>query len=167
MECFAIRPALPCELNDLWKYSSGEWTWMGGSNVVEQPGTYGSWERLLPATCQAHAKVPCFWTAPDGTFWLFGGFGFDSTRAPNLVFGDLNDLWKYSGGEWTWIGGSDLAGQIGTYGTKGQPSPSNVPGARDSTAGWSDQNGNLWFFGGSDYWISGGGKFNDLWEYQP
>ena len=25
-------------LNDLWKYSAGQWTWMGGSNVVNQAG---------------------------------------------------------------------------------------------------------------------------------
>jgi hypothetical protein len=161
------QTSAPCELNDFWKYSSGEWTWVGGSNIAEQPGSYGSLGAPAPGNIPGARESAVFWTGSDGTFRLFGGSGFDSTPAPNPVFGDLNDLWAYSAGQWTWIGGSNLAGQTGTYGAEGQPNPGNVPGARDSAVGWGDQSGNLWFFGGSDYWISGGGKFNDLWEYQP
>ena len=31
-------------LNDLWEYtiSSGEWTWVGGSNLVDEVGVYGT-----------------------------------------------------------------------------------------------------------------------------
>jgi hypothetical protein len=157
----------PCELNDLWRYSAGEWTWMGGSNVVQQPGTYGTKGKPAPGNFPGARESAVSWTAADGTFWLFGGFGFDSTQPPGPAFGDLNDLWKLSGGEWTWMGGSDHAGQTGSYGTKGTPDPSNIPGARDSAIGWIDPLGDLWLFGGSDLSTPGGGKFNDLWEYQP
>ena len=37
-------------LNDLWKYSAGQWTWMGGSNVVNQAGRTGLRGRLPRAT---------------------------------------------------------------------------------------------------------------------
>jgi hypothetical protein len=42
----------------------------------------------------------------------------------------LNDLWKYSGGEWTWVSGSNSIDQSGTYGTQATASSSNVPGGR-------------------------------------
>ena len=31
-------------LNDLWEYSTttGQWTWVSGSNLVNQPATYGT-----------------------------------------------------------------------------------------------------------------------------
>lgn len=157
----------PCELNDLWKYSSGEWTWMGGSNIIQQPGTYGTVSKPAPGNFPGARQSAVSWTTPDGSFWLFGGFGFDSTPAPNPVFGDLNDLWKFSGGQWTWIAGSDHAGQTGTYGTKGESDAGNTPGARDSASEWVDPSGDLWLFGGSDLSIPGGGKFNDLWKFQP
>jgi hypothetical protein len=59
-------------------------------------------------------------------------------------------------GEWTWMGGSktvptvpgQLAGQPGVYGTLGTPAPGNTPGARTYPLGWTDNNGNLWLFGG-------------------
>lgn len=156
----------PCELNDLWEYKSGNWIWMSGSNVIEQPGIYGT--KGVPASTNVPGgrDSALGWIDASGNLWLFGGFGFDSTPGPNLVFGDMDDLWKYAGGKWTWVSGSDLAGQIGSYGTKGKADPSNVPGARDSSVSWIDSSGNLWLFGGSDIWIPGGGKLNDLWEFQ-
>jgi N-acetylneuraminic acid mutarotase len=63
---------------------------------------------------------------------------------------------------WTWVSGSDMAGQRGVYGTKGIPDPSNVPGARAFAASWLDPSGNLWLFGGS-----GPDVGNDLWKYDP
>lgn len=158
----------PCDLNDLWEYSGGEWTWMGGSNVVQQPGTYGTQGTPAPGNIPGARDSAVSWTDAAGNFWLFGGFGFDSTTGAYTVYGDLNDLWKYSGGQWTWISGSNDAGQTGTYGTQGTPDPANVPGCRDSAVSWIDPSGNLWFFGGGDYLsIAHGGKFNDLWMYQP
>ncbi len=50
--------------------------------------------------------------------------------------------------EWTWMSGSDLVLQAGTYGIKGTPAAANVPGARYGSAAWTDSTGNFWFFGG-------------------
>lgn len=67
--------------------------------------------------------------------------------------------------EWAWISGSKYVMQSGSYGTRGIPDPSNVPGARYDAVSWLDPNGNLWLFGG---WACDGyGGFsylNDLWR---
>jgi hypothetical protein len=80
----------------------------------------------------------------------------------------LNDLWKYSAGEWTWVGGSNLYAQPGVYGTETVPAPANIPGARSLPVTWVDASGNVWLFGGIGYDSTGAfGTLNDLWEYQP
>lgn len=53
-----------------------------------------------------------------------------------------------TGSQWTWIGGSDVWGQAGTYGTQGVASPSNFPDPRDSASSWTDSAGTFWLFGG-------------------
>ncbi len=63
----------------------------------------------------------------------------------------LNDFWKYSGGEWTWVAGSKMTGSHGTFGTKGTPSPSNIPSSRQSSKTWVDSSDNFWLFGGIGY----------------
>ena len=112
-------------LNDMWKYSNGEWTWMGGSDVAKQLGIYGT---LGPATNNTPGARfgTVTWVDSSGNFWLFGGFGYDSNGSNGM----LNELWKYSNGQWTWEYGSDVANQNGTYGTQGMPTPNNSPGAR-------------------------------------
>ena len=148
------------ELNDLWKYSNGEWTWMAGSNVGNQYGIYGTLGVPIPANAPGSRTWASAWTDKSGNLWLFGGSGFDASG--ESASSDLNDLWEYSNGEWTWVGGSNIAGQAGAYGTQGVPSPGNYPGARDGALSWTDSFGNLWLFGGntSPVYYS-----NDLWEY--
>jgi hypothetical protein len=152
-------------LNDLWEFNptTKMWTWVSGSNTVpgangSQPGVYGT--QGVPAT----TNVPggrfgaVSWIDSNGNFWLFGGNGQD---APN---GFLNDLWEFSPTTkmWTWMSGSNTGSTSegnGVYGTQGVAASSNVPGAREAAASWSDSSGNLWLFGGS--------ALNDLWEFSP
>jgi len=151
-------------LNDLWKYSAGEWTWMGGANVANQPGTYGTLGTAAPGNVPGGRSHAVSWTDASGNFWLFGGYGFDSSGGTAAA--ELNDLWKYSNGEWTWMGGANVANQPGTYGTLGTAAPGNVPGARYSAVGWTDAAGNLCLFGGYGYYSAGSSGFlNDLWKY--
>jgi N-acetylneuraminic acid mutarotase len=158
----------PDYLNDLWKYtpSTGDWTWMSGSNLVGQPGVYGT--KGVPAA----SNVPggrygaVSWTDASGNLWLFGGGGYEA----NGSLGNLNDLWKYtpSTGEWTWMSGSNSGNQSGVYGTKGVSAAANVPGVHSQAVSWTDASGNLWLFGGVGYDANGVWNFlNDLWKYTP
>lgn len=152
-------------LNDLWKYSNGEWTWMGGSNMNGQSGTYGTLGVAAQGNCPGARSSANAWTDSAGNFWLFGGAGFNY----------YNDLWRYSNGQWAWMGGSNTGDQPGTYGTQGVAAPGNVPGSRASATGWTDKSGNFWLFGGIGYASIGPGgtnsaslplgNLNDLWKY--
>ncbi|MBI2438151.1 MAG: hypothetical protein HYV36_04985, partial [Lentisphaerae bacterium] len=69
---------------------------------------------------------------------------------------------------WTWEAGANITNQNGTYGTQGQPAPTNTPGGRYGAVSWTDGLGALWLFGGLGYPASGGsGYLNDLWKYDP
>jgi N-acetylneuraminic acid mutarotase len=150
------------DLNDLWKYSAGEWTWMSGSDVGNKSGMYGTLGTASPSNIPGGRGFAVSWTDAAGNFWLFGGEGYDSAGHDSL----LNDLWKYSAGQWTWEGGSDIYGQSGTYGTEGTAAAGNVPGARDYALSWTDAAGNLWLFGGQGYDSAGTlNRLNDLWKY--
>jgi hypothetical protein len=65
--------------------------------------------------------------------------------------GLMNDLWVYDGKFWTWMAGSTLPNQLGSYGEKGVASSSNVPGGREAAVCWRDNDGNLWLFSGSGF----------------
>ncbi len=140
--------------NDLWKYSDGQWTWVAGSNAANQKGVYG----ILGVPAASNSPGGRFsaagWTDTSGNLWLFGGNGLDALDSP----GSLNDLWRFSAGQWTWIGGSELKGNAGSYGVLGVPSPANLPPARYGASAWTQTDGSFRLFGG---------EFNDLWEYQP
>ncbi len=150
------------DTNDLWKFDGTNWTWMSGSQLVRQRGTYGtqgtpSFMNVPGARDSAHA-----WRDASNNLWMFGGYGLDSAG----LTGDLNDLWKFDGTNWTWVSGSSNKGQQGTYGTMGVASIANVPGARDSGSTWIDTNGNLWMHGGFGIDSTAtSGILNDLWKF--
>ncbi|HMT35243.1 MAG TPA: kelch repeat-containing protein, partial [Chitinophagaceae bacterium] len=68
---------------------------------------------------------------------------------------------KAQSGVWTWMKGSNTGLSVGNYGVKGVSAPTNEPPARYQTAYWTDQNGDLWLFGG----VVSGDLYNDLWRY--
>jgi N-acetylneuraminic acid mutarotase len=153
-------------LNDLWKYSptSGEWTFMGGSETINSSGSFGTQGTASSTNSPSARQGSVGWSDASGNLWLFGGLGQDSTGTA----GTLNDLWKYSGGEWTWVSGSKLADQFGTYGTEGTAATGNAPGSRYNAMTWTDASGNLWLFGGNSSETAGDFiGLNDLWEYKP
>lgn len=80
-------------LNDLWEFhpSTGEWAWMGGSNIVGQAGSYGNLGSASPANIPGARLESVEWNDSSGNIWLFGGFGFDSMGNTGV----LNDLWRY------------------------------------------------------------------------
>lgn len=152
--------------SDLWKFSNGQWTWIAGANTPNQSGVYGS-QGVATSTNNPGARSDAIsWTDPSGNFWLFGGLGLDATGESN----DLNDLWKFADGQWTWIGGSQIANQqqIGIYGTLGVAAPGNQPGARSDAVSWTDPAGNLWLYGGLGFGSTAAwGYLGDLWKFTP
>ena len=164
--------------NDLWELSAAtkEWAWMGGSATSNTPGVYGTLGTPSAQSAPGSREGASSWTDNKGNLWLFGGYGLDE----NGSWVVLNDLWEFSpaSGEWTWMSGSSVIGnscafngwgcaQQSDYGTLGTPAPGNTPGSRDAAVTWTDQQGNLWLFGGLGYDVMAQDQysFNELWEY--
>jgi hypothetical protein len=162
-------------LNDLWKFDPAtlEWTWFSGSIPKGPPFVFSEGEKGVYGTkgTPAAPNVPgsrygaTSWVDANGNLWLFGGWGYDSTSG----FASLNDLWKFDTTtlEWSWISGSKIRAQVGIYGTKGIPSPLNVPGSRIGAVSWVDASGNFWLFGGDGLASIDLGNLNDLWKFNP
>ncbi len=139
----------------------GEWTWMKGPSTHSDPGTFGTKGVSSPLNNPPAIYEGYEWTDLNGNFWVFGGVDPSSDM--------YNCLWKFDPltNEWTWVHGSNTAGDAGVYGTKGISAPTNVPGARGwGGVSWVDNVGDLWLFAGFGYDKTGaGGTLNDLWRY--
>lgn len=150
--------------NDLWKFnpSTNQWTWMKGSNLIDQAGICGTQSVSAPTNNPgARGFGSGTWVDTSGDLWLFGGSGYDCSGNN----GKLNDLWKYniSTNEWTWMKGSSSRNSAGYYGVLLVTNILNNPKSRHETSvTWTDKNGNLWLFGGND---NIGFANNDLWKY--
>jgi N-acetylneuraminic acid mutarotase len=154
--------------NDLWKYDpiGNLWTWISGSNIGNQLATYGTMGIASATNIPGGRFTAASWSDGLGDLWLFGGTGWTSTN-----LNPLNDLWKYkpSTGEWTWMKGSNLTNQAGTYGIIGIPSINNNPGGRLFNTWWKEIHTDFWLLGGEGY-DSNGINFdhmNDLWKFKP
>jgi hypothetical protein len=142
-----------------------------GSNVICSPvSTTGA----LPGSRWGASG----WTDAGGNFWLYGGWGLDSTGTNGN--GALNDLWVYTPnstagqpGTWAWIKGSNTGAANGVYGDETRPYKTYeiwTPGGRSNATHWVDGNGQLWLFGGVGYdstSTTGNGYLNDMWRYLP
>lgn len=161
------------DLNDLWEYRNGEWTWVGGSSQTEQQGSYGTEGMPASGNVPGARYTAVGWTDKNGNFWLFGGLGLDSSGTR----GNLNDLWEYNPtvGMWTWVSGARTLcsihgdyGCAGVYGTKGVAAASSSPGGRVGAVAWTGPDGDLWLFGGEGVDANGAfGTLNDLWKFDP
>jgi len=151
-------------LNDLWRFrvSNSVWTWVSGSSVVSQCGVYGTIGVASSSNTPGARELSATWTDSNGTLWLFGGYGYDSSGDAGM----LNDLWKYRGSKWTWVSGSKSISHKGVYGTQGVADANNVPGTRYGSALWIDTKGNLWIYGGYGYDSKGSsGYLSDSWKF--
>ncbi len=154
-------------LSDLWKYSisTNEWTWINGNNNLNHIGVYGLQGLSNPSNMPGGRSGAKAWVDGVANVWLMGGDGYPGS---NSAAGSLNDLWKYNNtlNEWTWVRGSSIIDQHGTYGTQGVPVFTNIHGGRSRYVNWIDGANNLWFFGGYGQPASGtAGSLNDLWKY--
>ncbi len=149
-------------LNDLWKFDGTNWTWVNGSSTGGQSGSYGTKGIAGVANVPGGREAAALWIDGNGNIWLFGGMGIDS----NGSGGDLNDLWKYDGTNWTWVSGSKTSDQLGIYGTMGVAAAGNAPGARYNATTWIDASNNLWLFGGLGYdSLPAAADMNELWRF--
>lgn len=146
-------------LNDLWKWNGTQWTWVSGNSTVNTSGVYGIQGVTAATNVPGSREDSIAWIDGAGNVWLFGGYGYGSSTA-----GDLNDLWKWDGTNWTWVNGSKFVNFTGVYGTLGAAAAANVPGARFASNSWIDAAGSLWLFGGMGYSTTAG-RQNDLWKY--
>ncbi len=154
--------------SDLWQFSptSNRWTWEGGNQNGNIPGIYGTVGIAAASNAPGARTSSVSWEDTTGNFWMFGGYGNDST--PETI--DMNDLWRLNTGtlQWTWTGGGSLGGGKGIYGTQGAPNSLNQPGARELASSWVDANGNFWLFGGYGFDATGTRAYlSDLWEFSP
>ncbi len=138
--------------NDLWRFDGTNWTWVSGSNIENQIGSYGVQGVSGTTNVPGARKSSVSWIDASGNLWLFGGYS---------SAGFFNDLWKFDGSNWTWVSGSNIPNQPDNYGVKGVANSANIPGARQRSVSWIDASDNLWLFGGS----SSVGSFNDLWKF--
>jgi len=104
------------------------------------------------------------------TLWNYKGVV--TANVTNIIVDCAHD-------DWTWIDGTKTAGtitapQYGSFATTAPttiPNPyTNTPGARIGAAGWTDNGGNLWLFGGDGWELSGNTQpdtlnapMNDVW----
>jgi hypothetical protein len=163
-------------LADLWKYSGGAWTKVAGPTTANAAPVYGTQGAISASNMPGGRQHGVMWIDSSKNVWLFGGFGLDSAGTGGSVGAILNDLWKFdtTANQWTWIAGSNLANQTGTYGTAATdntfvPPSGNGPGSRWGSVGWTDSHDNLWFFGGWGYGTTTTdptGFMSDIWEYQ-
>lgn len=155
-------------LNDLWKYdiSNNIWTWVSGSTIRRQVGDYGTFKTPGPTNTPG-ARVDGQLMLKNNEIWLFGGESYDSVG--NI--GTVNDLWNFvivdtngiTVNAWRWVTGSSVRYAMGVYGTLGEYSPLNTPGARYTSSFITDNR--IMMFGGNGYVLGGTGALNDVWRY--
>lgn len=144
--------------------AAAQWTWMSGSNVAGSLGNFGAMGVPDAANVPSARSEALTWVDKAGNLWLFGGGGYDASGND----GALNDLWRYSGGVWTYMSGSELARQLSYYGPLGMQSSESLPGGCSGTMRWTDESGRLWAYCFNDNSQAGSiTSANDLWVYQP
>lgn len=152
--------------NDLWKFnpSTREWTWVSGDSTVNGPAVSGTIGVPSVNNTPSARSQACTWKDKSGNFWIMGG-----NKSPSSAL-RLNDLWRFNPltNEWTLIAGNPLTTDTaGIYGTMGVPAATNRPGSRCWSASWTDNNGDLWLFGGQGQASTAAPVtgLSDLWKY--
>src|SRR5438132_118285 len=57
-------------LNDLWKFDGTNWTWLSGSNTVNQSGVYGTKGTAASSNLPGAREGLISWIDASGTLWL-------------------------------------------------------------------------------------------------
>ena len=150
--------------NDMWRYdmNTNIWTWVAGTNMINDTGRYAS-TCVFDSVNIPEARTEQRSSVQDGcgNFWMFGGI---NQRSLGHV---MNDLWifDHSTLEWSWLHGSNQINPPFSFGTKGIPSPTNLPIARAGAIAWWGNDNRFYMFGGT---IDNTGlTVCDMWVYAP
>jgi hypothetical protein len=103
------------DLNDLWKFDGTNWTWVSGSNLVQQPGVYGTKGVASPSNVPGARDSAVSWIDKSNNLWLFGGSG------------RLNDLWKFDGASGRGSAGRISVSKQACTGPKARPPRATPP----------------------------------------
>jgi hypothetical protein len=144
-------------LNDLWEYNrvTDTWTFLKGSVTGRSTGYYGELDVPSPLNQpRARTGVTVYWTEKStNSIYIFGGGTASSW---------YNDLWRFSEGMWTWIGGSNTTNDFGYDGGREVEDPLNRPQSRQAAGACLDRHNQLWLFGGRTHIYASA----ELWTYR-
>lgn len=143
-----------------WEFISGTGDNLDESGVYEDTGS-----GVHPGGRSAAGM----WTDADGNIWMFGGQYEDFT---NIYY--LNDMWKFdtASNAWELVPYTGFSGPAATDQASYEDSAGvysadalAYPASRQAMMTWSDDDGNLWMFGGSRIAGNHWAFYNDLWRY--
>jgi N-acetylneuraminic acid mutarotase len=151
----------------LWKYENDQWAYISGHTTATNTGVYGTQGVAAGGNQIGSRFTPAIWV--KGTdIYVFGGAGIDSAGAA----GELNDLWKFDGTNWTWLGGSQTKDPAGNYTAFNTFSSVALPSGRHGSTYYVDPNNPTLFHvvGGKGIDPQGVGGattyyLNDHWVY--
>ncbi|MDB5284047.1 MAG: Ig-like, group 2, partial [Bacteroidota bacterium] len=142
--------------NDLWRYNValGQWAWMGGSQSLNDAGSYGTLGVESPANRPPAREGRTRWT--DSCYlYLASGAGQ----------GLFNDVWRFNlnNNYWTWIGGDSGNAPNGQYTAYCYTANGDMPAGRteERTAQLNGCTPLLFMWGGNNH----SGHLNDLWSF--
>lgn len=154
-------------LNDLWKYSPTDDTWvhLSGDSTRNSLGVYGL-VLVTSTTAKPGGRLNSnVFVTSDDRVWVYGGFGRASVLGPSF----LDDLFMYDGTNWTFMKGNDAIDQAGAYATQNVEDAISRPGGRANGSVFIDSNQDFWIFGGEGFGGTAGqqGTLQDIWRYNP
>ncbi len=82
------------QLSDLWNYNltTNEWTWVSGNGTTNQFGEFGSLGVPSDITRPGSRRSSQAWIDLNGSFWLFGGYGYANRTSKSSLYFTLTTL---------------------------------------------------------------------------
>jgi hypothetical protein len=147
-------------LNDLWKFENGEWTFVSGSEWIEDQTNFGNppTPRVPRDDIYPGGREGCTcWTDDNGHFWLYGGTEY---AGANIIW--CGDTWRFDGTNWTFWGGPTEGGADPEYVSPKIFSFDHHPGGRHD-AGVISSGSIAYLVGGH----TSNGRSADIWKFDP